>query len=262
MCRTLNIPRSLVYYKKKVRVHNTKLENAVIAEFRASKNNYGSRKIKKELAKQNIVASRRKIRQIMDKYRLVSNYTIKQYKVHETSCNEDKTENIVNREFDNKRDLEIVVSDLTYVNVDGKWHYICLLINLFNREIVGYSAGAKKDASLVYEAFMNTNINLTKVNIFHTDRGNEFKNKVIDEVLEAFKIKRSLSKKGCPYDNAVAEASYKIIKTEFAFNRIFKSLDELKKELRSYVLWYNNKRIHSSLNYMTPVEYRLANMTE
>lgn len=236
MCRTLNIPRSLVYYKKKARVHNTKLENAVIAEFRASKNNYGSRKIKKELAKQNIVASRRKIRQIMNKYRLVSNYTIKQYKVHKTSCNEDKTENIVNREFNNRRDLEIVVSDLTYVNVAGKWHYICLLINLFNREIVGYSAGAKKDASLVYEAFMNTNINLTKVNIFHTDRDNEFKNKVIDEVLEAFKIKRSLSKKGCPYDNAVAEASYKIIKTEFAFNRIFKSLAELKKELRSYVL--------------------------
>lgn len=67
----------------------------------------------------------------------------------------------------------------------GKWHYICLLINLFNREIVGYSAGPKKDAELVYEAF---------------------------------KIQRSLSKKGCPYDNAVAEAVYKIIKTEFAFN--------------------------------------------
>ncbi|MDY5305638.1 hypothetical protein [Fusobacterium gastrosuis] len=85
--------------------------------------------------------------------------------MNKTSCNEDKTENIVNREFDNRRDLEILVSDLTYVNVAGKWHYICLLINLFNREIVGYSAGAKKDASLVYVAFMNTNINLTKVNM-------------------------------------------------------------------------------------------------
>ena len=56
--------------------------------------------------------------------------------------------------------------------------------------------------------------------------------------------------------------TYKIIKTEFAFKRNFNSLEELKLELRSYVLWYNNKRIHSSLNYMTPVEYRLANMTE
>lgn len=73
---------------------------------------------------------------------------------------------------------------------------------------------------------------------------------------------KSLSKKGCPYDNAVAEAEYKIIKTEFAFNRIFNNLEELKLELRSYVLWYNNKRIHSSLNYMTLVEYRLANMTK
>lgn len=262
MCRTLNIPRSLVYYKKKTRVYNTKLENAVISIFRESKNNYGSRKIKVELKKQNIVASRRKIREIMDKYRLVSNYTVKQYKVHKSSCNEDKVDNIVNREFDNRNDLEIVVSDLTYVNVAGKWHYICLLINLFNREIVGYSAGSKKDAELVYEAFMSSNINLTKIKVFHTDRGNEFKNKIIDEVLEAFSIKRSLSQKGCPYDNAVAEAGYKIIKTEFAFNRVFKNLEELKRELRSYVLWYNNKRIHSALNYMTPVEYRLAKLTE
>lgn len=198
----------------------------------------------------------------MNKYRLASNYTVKQYKVHKVKCNEDIVENVVNREFDNRDDLEIVVSDLTYVNVAGKWHYICLLINLFNREIVGYSAGAKKDASLVYEAFMNTNIDLSKIKIFHTDRGNEFKNKIIDDVLKAFEIERSLSKKGCPYDNAIAEAGYKIIKTEFAFNKVFKNLDELKKELSTYILWYNYKRIHSAPNYMTPVEYRLSRIVQ
>ena len=103
----------------------------------------------------------------------------------------------------------------------------------------------------------NTKLENAVISIFR-----ESKNNIIDEILETFEIQRSLSKKGCPYDNAVAEAGYKIIKTEFAFNRIFNSLEELKLELRSYVLWYNNKRIHSSLNYMTPVEYRLANMTE
>lgn len=96
----------------------------------------------------------------------------------------DKISNVVNREFNDRDDLEIVVSDLTYVNVAGKWNYICLLINLFNREIVGYSVGAKKDANLVYEAFMNSTINLSKIKIFHTDRGNEFKNKIIDGVLK------------------------------------------------------------------------------
>ena len=86
--------------------------------------------------------------------------------------------------------------------------------------------------------------------------GNEFKNKIIDEVLETFIIKKSLSKKGCPYDNTVAEATYKIIKTEFAYNRLFSSFEELEMELFTYVNWYNNHRIHGSLNYMTPVEYK------
>lgn len=252
----LNIPRSLVYYKKKQRKTDSRLENEIIRIFKSSRNNYGSRKIKKELKEFNITASHRKIRQVMKKYDLVSNYTVKQFKVHKTGCNNDKINNIVNREFDKRNNLEVVVSDLTYVRVRDKWCYVCLLINLFNREIIGYSAGKNKTAELVYEAFLSSNVNLSEIQIFHTDRGNEFKNKIIDEVLKAFNIKRSLSHKGCPYDNAVAEATYKIFKTEFAFNKIFDSLDKLKHELADYVNWFNNKRIHGSLNYMSPVDYR------
>lgn len=133
---------------------------------------------------------------------------------------------------------------------------MCILLNLANREIIGYSAGKNKNASLVYDAFMKVEGNLKDIEIFHTDRGNEFKNKLIEDVLETFEIKRSLSKKGCPYDNAVAEAAFKVIKTEFAFNKVFKSLDELKMELFDYVKWYNNHRIHGALNYKTPVECR------
>jgi transposase InsO family protein len=98
--------------------------------------------------------------------------------------------------------------------------------------------------------------NLNKINIFHTDRGNEFKNKLIDNLITTFKITRSLSSKGNPYDNAVAEATYKIIKTEFAFNRIFDSFEELETDLFDYVNWYNYIRIHGSLGYLTPIEYR------
>jgi hypothetical protein len=65
-----------------------------------------------------------------------------------------------------------------------------------SREIIGYSAGRKKDAELVYKAFTTVNPGLNKIKIFHTDRGNEFKNKIIDELLNAFNIERSLSKKG------------------------------------------------------------------
>ena len=166
MCRKLRVPRSLVYYKKKTRKIDSDLENAIIKKFRKSRNNYGSRKIKIELAKRNIIASKRRIRRIMDKYGLVSNYTIKQFKVRKTSCNEEKIENKVDREY-----LEVIIDDLTYVRVRDKWCYICILIDLFNRETIGYSAGARKDSRLAYDAFLSSSVNLFKVSIFHTERG-------------------------------------------------------------------------------------------
>lgn len=257
MCRVLKINRSLVYYTTKEKSCDSKLENKIIAIFKNSRNNYGTRKIKKELDKKGYQVSRRKIGLIMRKYGLVSNYTVKQYKVYKSKCNEEKTGNIVNREFDRKETLEVVVSDLTYVNVKGKWNYICILLDLYNREIIGYAAGKSKDANLVYRAFTKINRPLENIKILHTDRGNEFKNNVIDSLLTTFNINRSLSKKGCPYDNAVAEAAFKVVKTEFAFNRIFQSFEELEYLLFDYVNWYNNHRIHGSLNYLTPVEYRL-----
>ncbi len=86
---------------------------------------------------------------------------------------------------------------------------------MYNREIVGYSCGLNKNTELVYQAIMRITRPLSKIEIFHTDRGNEFKNNIIDQLLSTFKIQRSLSAKGCPYDNAVAEATYKVFKTEF-----------------------------------------------
>lgn len=71
--------------------------------------------------------------------------------------------------------------------------------------------------------------------MFHTDRGSEFKNKLIDEALETFSVKRFLSMKGCPYDNAVAEAMFKVVKTEFTNGAHFNSLDQRELELNDYV---------------------------
>lgn len=80
---------------------------------------------------------------------------------------------------------------------------------------------------------------------------------MIDRALEVFGIERSLSEKGTPYDNAVAEATFKTIKTEFVHGKVFSSQHELDLELFYYVHWYNNIRIHGSLAYLTPSEYKL-----
>ena len=257
MCKVLKVSRTLVYYQRKNKRNDKKLEDEIVRIFKKSRNNYGSRKIKVELSKLGYQVSLRKIRIIMKLHGLVSNYTVKQFKVHKAKCNEEDKPNILNREFKREKKLEVVVSDLTYVNVAGKWNYICLILDLWNREIIGYAAGKHKTAELVYQAICKVPYDLNQIEIFHTDRGNEFKNKLIDEVINTFGIKRSLSKKGCPYDNAVAEATYKIVKTEFAFNRRFEDFEELDRELFDYVNWYNNIRIHGSLDYQTPVQYRL-----
>lgn len=251
MCKLLNISRSSLYYAKnkpakKYNAEEEKLTQHIKEIFKNSRNNYGSRKIKVELKKKGIIASKRRIRRIMKENGLVSTYTVKQYKVHKQTCNNDKIDNKLKRNFNQEERMKVIISDLTYVNVAGKWNYICLMLDLYNREIVGYAAGKHKDADLVRKAITTIKQDLNKIEIFHTDRGNEFKNNIIDEVLDTFKIDRSLSAKGCPYDNAVA----------FAFNRIFNDFEELERELFDYVNWYNNIRIHGSLGYKTPIEYR------
>ena len=228
--------------------------------FENSRHNYGTRKIKKELENQGKQISRRRIGRIMKQEGLVSNYTTAQFKPQKDNCNESKVENVLNRQFQEQKYRNVVVSDLTYVRVGLKWNYVCVLVDLFNREIIGYSAGEHKTAELVKQAFQSVKGNLEEIKLFHTDRGNEFKNHVIEEILETFNIERSLSHKGCPYDNAVAEATFKIIKTEFIWNERFHDLDELRLKLWDYVNWYNQHQIHSSLGYQTPVQFRENNL--
>ena len=172
MCRVLQVNRSSYYYEATQRPDETGLSTEITEIFKTSHNNYGTRKIKKELMKTGKQVSRRRIGRIMKQEGLVSNYTTTQFKPQKDTCNESKTENILNRQF-------------------------------------------------------------------HTDRGNEFKNQTIEELLETFHIERSLSHKGCPYDNAVAEAAFKIIKTEFVWNETFANLSELKLKLWDYIHWYN-----------------------
>ncbi len=263
MCDVLNIPRSSYYYESKIQEPNSDddYSKSVIKVFKKNRRAYGTRRLKKHLEEnEGIILSRRRIGRIMRENGLVSSYTVAKYRVHKDTCNEAKITNLVDRNFDNRDFLDVVVSDLTYVRVSGKWHYICLMLDLHNREIVGYSAGAHKDARLVYEAFSSIKHDLSKVNIFHTDRGNEFKNNAIDGLLDTFSIERSLSKKGCPYDNAVAEATFKTVKKEFIYQETFESIEHLRLELFDYVNWYNNHRLHSSLGYKSPIEYKYLHL--
>lgn len=143
MCKVLQLPRSTYYYESKEKIHDATIEAAIIKIFKESRSTYGIRKIKVELSQLGYQISTRRIGRIMKSNGLVSRYTIAQFKSHVDKYNESKTANLVKRNFKDQSPMHVVVSDLTYVCIGMSWHYICILIDLFNREIIGYSAGRK-----------------------------------------------------------------------------------------------------------------------
>jgi transposase InsO family protein len=132
----------------------------------------------------------------------------------------------------------------------------CLLLDLANRDIVGHGASWRKDAALVKSAFASKDANHYDVDIFHSERGSEFDNMTIDDLSDFFGIRRSLSRKSNPWDNAVAEATFKLYKAEFTYREHFNTIEELQVKLSDYVHWFNNVRIHSTLGYLTPAEFK------
>ena len=225
-----------------------------------SKGRYGARKVKASLERRGVSASRRRISRIMRENGLSSAYGRKRFKAHPGKPNEAEPPNLAARELGGRAPRTHVCRDLTYVRVAGSWCYVCLLVDLCSREIVGHSAGTRKDARLVKTAFATLDFPISDIDVFHTDRSSEFDNAEIDRMLEAFGVERSLSAKGCPYDNAVDEAANKILKAELVYRESFRGLRDLQIKSSDYVHRCNNFRIHSTLGYMSPVEFRKAGM--
>lgn len=263
MCRLLNISRQ-TYYNYVNEIHQDKailqdqVDCDVFRTFINSRGSFGTRSIKSVLARENVVYSRKTIAASMERQGLSSSYN-KTRKPKTCVSNKDEIANLLMRDF-KRRINEVLTSDLTYVNVNNEHYYVCFIIDLYNSEIVGYSTSKSKTPSIVLEAFDTLKISLMSVDIFHTDRGGEFKNETIDVILNANGIKRSLSKPGTPADNAVSESAFKTFKYAWNQHRKYKDAIELQKDVEAYVNWYNNVRPHSRLDYQSPVEYRLANL--
>lgn len=238
-CRLLGVARS-TYYSMRSRADRPAAPDpaapAVVAAHAASKGRYGSRKIKASLERSGVTVSRRRVCRIMRENGLVSAYGRKRFKVHPGAVNEADVPNVVARGFGGRAPRTHICSDLTYVRVGASWNYVCLLVDLYNREIVGHSAGPRKDARLVKSAFATLSFPISDIEVFHTDRGSEF-------------------------DNAVDESTNRILKAELVHRETFGTTRELRAKLSDYVHWYNNFRIHSTLGYMSPVEFREAGLS-
>lgn len=152
MCDVLQIARSTYYYEAKIRDDQEEELTDLIVDI-LNKVEIIMDIDQSRTEKERLDCIRRRTGRIMKEQGLVSKYTVAQFKPSQSSCNESKAGNTLNREFEQDQELKVVVSDLTYVRVGQNWHYIFVLVDLYNREIIGHSAGPHKSAALVQRAF-------------------------------------------------------------------------------------------------------------
>lgn len=152
---------------------------------------------------------------------------------------------------------EVWVADFTYLKQGGTFKYLSVVMDLYTRKVVGMEISSTRDANLV----LNTVRRALKAHpeaspeIFHSDRGIEYANHSVGDLLEKLGIHQSMSGKGNCYDNAHMESFFHTYKSEHYYRERYKTFDELKRKTARYVRFYNEGRLHSSLGYMSPVDF-------
>ena len=263
LCKAVKIHHSVYYYHKQNRENsykkaNEELDKKIKEEYEKSKKRYGSPKITKILNKQGIKVSQKRVARRMKLLGLKS-IIVKKYN-HKGNKKVDDTnkKNLLEQNFKAEKPIEKWVGDITYIYTkETGWTYLAIVMDLFDLRIIGWSYGVNMTTELVISALKKAKIQrgVKKGMIFHSDLGSQYTSKEYEKILIENEVIHSYSKKGYPYDNASMESFNAILKKEEVNVNTYKTFNEAKLAIFEFIeSWYNNVRIHSSLNYKTPDE--------
>lgn len=270
-CRYFGIARSTFYYwiqERELASLKTKAEviTAIKKEFKLSKQTYGAPRIYNELVSQGFSVSENTVAKYMRELGLDGRLR-KRFKVQTTDSNHDDP--IAPRVFKVEEDLpvapgKVLAGDITYLKLGQKFLYLAVVIDLFNREVLGWSISKSLETKVISTALAMA---MTKVGpdaevVFHSDRGSQYASEAYRKLLKSYKARPSMSRKGNCYDNAYVESWFGSFKKEWFYRRSYCSEKELRQSVFEFIeIWYNKKRRHSALDYKSPVEYRLTYRT-
>lgn len=239
-------------------IKNEILKKKIKDIFNYHKKRYGAIRIKKELLKEGFHVSIKKINKIMEANNLVCLHT-KRFKVVTTDSKHKLAvaDNKLNREFKAEKPNQVWVADITYIKVLGGWVYLAVILDLFNRKVVGYHTSAKIDTDLVLNA-LDKALRMHKPSglLFHSDRGVQFASADFRNAIANESFIQSMSRKGNCWDNAPAESFFATLKKELIYPIGDCTRFQVERELFEYIeAYYNTIRLHSSLGYLSPLEF-------
>jgi putative transposase len=260
MCRVLEVPRS-TFYKSldetpcNRAVENQKYKTEILAIYEESGKRYGAPKIHQVLKSQEYSISVKRVQRLMKKLN-ISSIVVKKFRPCRSTTEVIERKNILRRNFSTTTINEKWVGDITYIHTlrDG-WCYLASVLDLHTRKIIGYSFSRTMDANLVISSLKNA-YGTQRPNgsvIFHSDLGTQYTSEAVSELLKKYNMTASFSNKACPYDNACIESFHSILKKE-EVNRVrYYDFAAARLELFKFIEgWYNRKRIHGSIGYLTP----------
>ncbi len=263
LCRALRVSRGGYYAWLRGRGRQREQANAMLLQdikriYDGNDRNYGSPRVYRELRTAGVSCSKERVERLMRENGLRAKQA-KKFKVTTNSKhNLPVSPNVLAGRFEWERPNQAWVGDITYVATDEGWLYLAVLLDLFSRRIVGWAMDKRINRQLTLRALhMAAQRRIPPEGlIHHTDQGSQYASGDYQRAIKSYGMIGSMSAKGRCYDNAVAESFFHTLKVELVHDRRFASREQAMSAIFQFMeVYYNTKRIHSVLDYVSPAEY-------
>ena len=262
-CKVLRVSASGYYaWLRRPESRRAKVDRRLTVKIRAihqrSKGVYGGPRVHAELVAEGERCGKHRVARLMAQAGLYGKQRRRFRATTDSSHSMAVAPNLLDGNFTVAELNQVWASDLTYIRTDEGWAYLAVVLDLCSRRVVGWSMGPRMTRHLVLEALRKA-VALRQPGpglLHHSDRGSQYASHDYQDELAKHQMVVSMSRKGCCWDNAVVESYFHSLKTERVHHRHYYSRAEALRDLQEYIeLFYNNRRRHSSLGYLSPAEY-------
>jgi putative transposase len=266
LCQCLGVSRSGYYaWAKRPESERSKSDRALSVEVAAvhqkSRGRYGSPRVHAELRARGVHVARKHVARLMRQQGLRARPRRRFVRTTDSAHAHPVAQNLLERQFSPDKPNCTWVTDITYVGTRQGWLYLAVVLDLFSRRVVGWAMGEHIDRHLVLGALdMALKARQPPQGLMHhSDRGSQYASSDYRQALAARGLQCSMSRKGNCWDNAVAESFFSSLKTELVHEAHFATRQQASTALFEYIeVFYNRQRRHSTLGYLSPVEYERA----